>query len=601
MNRYRYRTDASVSCDHLSGVALGHRTLIALLLLVGFDCPTQAIPSPRAPFSCDRVAGVVSLATTSTHDSGAAAIRIRVLTSNGKRAKHTDCILAVDDPAGARLALQPVPDGEGGTILFRRNAQACARLDACHVSASGDASPWQPVAAATPDSFCIDHVLVASDGAGGAFVAWETSAVGSSDWSAEVQRVSHDAHCLPVACPLAHGRGPHGLLAITPDSTGGALLFWSAAERSRSLRRLFVQRMSADGDRMWRDSGVCLAEGYSPKCGVTVAADGRGGAFVGWGYARPGALRAQHISSAGLVSWGREGSLVTRGRTGLSPSGIVPDGIGGLFLVWRDYRFGTVPALLSQRLDSLGVVQWPAGGIRLSSRYDLVGALSPAVDDAGSLVVAWEAIASATSRELWAQKVAPDGLRGLGWPAEGVRVCSVGDDEQLLWTRPTRDKLVATLLRLSHSGECDLASRTVGLDRAGSVGATTVPISRPRVYRRGRPRGFRVRFRARAHLTFAPAGSTRAMVAALAAPYPNPARDVVRIPVSLSRSAGITVRICSPNGAVVDQIFSGDLGSGIHEFVWNLHSPGSAPVTRGVYFVTARTESSVDSRQVIVY
>ena len=41
---------------------------------------------------------------------------------------------------------------------------------------------------------------------------------------------------------------------------------------------------------------------------------------------------------------------------------MVPDGSGGMFAVWEDYRGGT-GRIYAQRLNAAGVPQWTANGI----------------------------------------------------------------------------------------------------------------------------------------------------------------------------------------------------------------------------------------------
>lgn len=99
----------------------------------------------------------------------------------------------------------------------------------------------------------------------------------------------------------------------------------------------------------------------------------------------------------------------------------VPDGDGGMLLVWSDDRPGA-PGLYAQRLDRLGDPQWGAGGVRVASGvFQWRGEV--ASDGAGGMVFAWSDSAAWPSPVIRAQRLSTAG--GLTWGPQGVAVSSL--------------------------------------------------------------------------------------------------------------------------------------------------------------------------------
>lgn len=84
-----------------------------------------------------------------------------------------------------------------------------------------------------------------------------------------------------------------------------------------------------------------------------------------------------------------DGTPVSTGSRGKLAPSMVPDGSGGMFAVWEDYRGGT-GRIYAQRLNAPGVPQWTANGIAfdLSRPYGQTGPVA-VPDKVGGVIAAW--------------------------------------------------------------------------------------------------------------------------------------------------------------------------------------------------------------------
>ena len=99
---------------------------------------------------------------------------------------------------------------------------------------------------------------------------------------------------------------------------------------------------------------------------------------------------------------------------------VLPDGAGGVFVVWQDYRDGLEYKVYAQRLSASGVPQWGTNGIPIcTSVGDQLGP-HIATDGAGGAIVTWND-ARAVLTDIYAQRLSPGG--DLLWRADGVPLC----------------------------------------------------------------------------------------------------------------------------------------------------------------------------------
>lgn len=178
----------------------------------------------------------------------------------------------------------------------------------------------------------------------------------------------------------------------------------------------------------WSPQGqpVCTAPG--DQLAAIGIPDGTGGAIIAW-EDHGGAtteVAATHITMDGHIApgWSPNGNRISPDAGSQHSEDMCSDGAGGAFLSWIDDR--TFPSgLMLQHVLADGSLApgWPADGLRVGSLGG--GPAILAVGDAGSVWVAWWR----TTQEIDAQKFTAAGTVAPGWPAAPVAAIQVGGSD----------------------------------------------------------------------------------------------------------------------------------------------------------------------------
>ena len=102
------------------------------------------------------------------------------------------------------------------------------------------------------------------------------------------------------------------------------------------------------------------------------------------------------------------------------------DGHKGVFIAWKDYRNGA-PDIYAQHLDSLGVPKWTLNGVPVCT--DPADQSTPAIvsDMNGGVIIAWSDWRSSIERDLYAQRLDPNG--NPLWTVNGAVVTNLNERE----------------------------------------------------------------------------------------------------------------------------------------------------------------------------
>jgi hypothetical protein len=264
---------------------------------------------------------------------------------------------------------------------------------------------------------------IVSDGAGGAIIAWYDYRSLTS-YDIYVQRLSAAGVPLWTAngVPLCTGSGEQLNLSITSDGAGGAIVAW---EDSRSgAGDIYAQRVNAAGSPLWTPNGVALCLAASFQGTIRLVSDGAGGAIASWRDLRSGSnydIYAQRLSAGGAAQWAPNGiALCTIANDQLDPA-IASDGAGGAIVTWSDFRSASTLDIYAQRINASGTPLWTANGQALSLAADTQSGPMIVADGAGGAIVTWLDYRGANP-DIYAQRVSAAGTPQ--WTGDGVVVCA---------------------------------------------------------------------------------------------------------------------------------------------------------------------------------
>lgn len=305
------------------------------------------------------------------------------------------------------MSPKAVSDGQGGAIV----AWIDGRNGSCVVCAQrldGTGSPlWGADGVEITSMQNPGGISMASDGAGGALIAWQ----GGNE--VYVQRVGPDGSVkwtsggVPVAS-LSSAYPPQ----VVSDGAGGAIVAYGYTGNPSWIA---LQRVDASGSTVWNSDGVSLGSFSSAAPFFAMDSDGSGGAIVLWNeetssfYSYPPNVYAQRVDHNGNQLWQSGGVTVAAGA---SIGDVKSDGTGGAFLVWN----GNPAPLNAQHLDANGVPLWGAGGVSVDGLY---AAFNPILtsDGSGGIVVLYDRLGYAYG-DIFSQRIAPDGT--LLWGTNGT-------------------------------------------------------------------------------------------------------------------------------------------------------------------------------------
>jgi hypothetical protein len=289
-----------------------------------------------------------------------------------------------------------VADGSGGAIVAWHDRRAFQADVYVQRIASNGTILWETGGVAVakacwPGGSCANHkrdVQIASDGAQGAIVTWEElrDGVTGSVWA---QRVRADGSIAwqTDGVPVSVGSTPANTPKIASDGAGGAIIAW---QRSGAWA-LHAQRIGAAGTALWPANGVPVAESAGGTDGYQIIADGSGGAIVAWVDKRivggnDDNIYAQRLNSAGASLWLAGGRPVcTRTQHQFAPT-LASDGAGGAIIAWEDQGAGP-SSPVAQRVDGAGVARWATDGVLVSPTLGV--SVDVVADGAGGAYVAW--------------------------------------------------------------------------------------------------------------------------------------------------------------------------------------------------------------------
>jgi hypothetical protein len=287
----------------------------------------------------------------------------------------------------------------------------------------GSGSPlWQengiPVSSAPGTQW---YPKIASDGQGGAIIAWADGRISSSDNNIYAQHLDPSGKILwekdgiPV-CSAQHNQERPVVLS----TQNGAIIAWNDA-RSGNID-IYLQKVNLAGKLEWQRDGVCACSYPYSQENPKLSPDGSGGTILVWTdhRAEESDIYAQRVFKDGRVAWQDNGRPVCRSFGKQKNPEIVKLKTEDWIVVWEDERKGKID-LFAQKINSAGTPLWETDGAPIIS--DRLTQESPALTTTpnGNVIVAWED-SRFGNYDIYAQKISPDA--SLLWKKSGVVVCA---------------------------------------------------------------------------------------------------------------------------------------------------------------------------------
>lgn len=220
-----------------------------------------------------------------------------------------------------------------------------------------------------------------ADQTGGCFVAWLDTRSSPASFDHEVYLSRIGANGTPAEGWPAGGlqvsldTGEVLPLLMHSDGAGGVALFWADdySVGDSVLNRVFMHRFKPDGTRhpAFPVGGRRLPP-FEARRVHDVMASGDGGFYLAgsWvgdaGSGSQGGILLTRVDSLGAtaIGWQDSGVLLCDEPRTQSGARILPDGSGGVLVIWRDLRSGVDARLYGVRVSAAGVLDssWPVEG-----------------------------------------------------------------------------------------------------------------------------------------------------------------------------------------------------------------------------------------------
>jgi len=333
--------------------------------------------------------------------------------------------------ANDQTSLALISDAASGSIITWQDSRGGgADIYAQRVSSAG-AGQW------TADGVMVcgasggqNRPAIATDGSGGAIIAWEDIRSGSS-YDVYTQKVNSAGTVIWAAPGIAisTASGDQMIAQIVSDSYGGAIVAWQDS-RSVTDTDIYAGHVDGDGNAGWTHCGVPISVAQRSQSSVKVVSDGGGGAIMAWEDFRNSPtesdIYAQRVFSDGYRLWSKNGLGVSTASGNQMNHAVAPDASNGLLVAWEDTRNGSYD-IYGQRVGPIQNILWRQNGAVVCSTTATTYCPQLTSDGTGGAIVVWENIVGAGTRDIYAQRINASGSQM--WASAGVAVCSAANHQ----------------------------------------------------------------------------------------------------------------------------------------------------------------------------
>ena len=322
-----------------------------------------------------------------------------------------------------------VSDGAGGAIIAWQDRRSGSYRDIYAQRLDADGTRlWLlsgvSVCTATEDQW---YPRMTSDGEGGAVLAWRDYRDGAFDPNVYAQRIDDTGASLwtsqGVAIVTATGN-QYVTGGIASDGAGGAYIAWQDERNGVSNPDIYIQWIDGSGTLGFSADGRVLCDEPDYQNRPEVLSNYNSSVIVVWKDKRDGVYclygaMVRHTS----VFWGTDGTEICSPESGYPDRQVLaPDGEGGVIVVWQDDRNGDED-IYAQRVDAGGNTLWAEDGVLVCDA--VMDQLYPMAvsDGVGGVITGWYDFRKNVLSETYLQRL--DGEGNTLWTEDGVRVGEV--------------------------------------------------------------------------------------------------------------------------------------------------------------------------------
>jgi hypothetical protein len=216
------------------------------------------------------------------------------------------------------------------------------------------------------------------------------------------------------------------LVTACSDGSDGSFVAWQELTGS-GVGVLLVQHVLSTGDvdPTWPAAGAVASGTIAGRSDLGATADGLGGLYLWWRQISPSTQFVNHLSSSGQEVPGWPGGGVAVGSVSpIEPASAIADGEHGLYIGWANHLSGGLPrpdvvhiAPDGTYLASVDIAT-PSG---VGHAWNVELALAP---DGGVFAI-WGTSSEDTTQtpsDLRIRRLNADGTNAAGWPSEGLQL-----------------------------------------------------------------------------------------------------------------------------------------------------------------------------------
>jgi hypothetical protein len=208
---------------------------------------------------------------------------------------------------------------------------------------------------------------------------------------------------------------------VVSNGDNFAIVVWEAYASETSENTIFAQKLEPiSGIPIWNPTGVMVTDSSYYCLHHAVAADGQGGAYIGWQDNRDtqSDLYAQRLDAGGSEMWTHFGVPVqSSGYCASSPwTNVIPSYNGDAIFAWVDNRAGIgdiYKDIYAQRIGSDGVPRWAVDGIPVCTASGQQSVLQTVSDGSGGFISVWLDRRNLGLYDIYAQQVGWTGALGV--------------------------------------------------------------------------------------------------------------------------------------------------------------------------------------------